>query len=356
MGKKRKTLPKEIDLLLQNGDIEELKKQFSRCEPNALHTNKFGSNIFSLSPLPREFAFWAKEQGANVNFRDHYGNPPIFRQVSSQRGDVQLLIDLGADIHVRKYDGTTPLHCAAAYGNTRSVEALLNAGAEVDARTESFKGCQSPLEMALSQHQVPFLPLLETCTLLLDHGAQIMEAARQSVSKIGEEFEWRKREIEDPEFLVQQTEALNKLYKLFQVKPAEEAVFHDGVSPICISETDFPSQFEKLWDYLVPPRGRAQTAQGEAIRIAGRVEDEILRNGGANWDSDYRKMLRVLPDYLRLGNPLPKEDIEEAERMIRLLRDSHGERRDTRTLCALVVKWVMKNPEVILPLPADYTR
>lgn len=356
MGKKRKTLPKEIDLLLQNGDIEELKKQFSRCEPNALHTNQFGPNIFSLSPLPREFAFWAKEQGADVNFRDHYGNLPIFRQASSWCGDVQLLIDLGADIHVRKYDGTTPLHCAAAYGRTKSVEALLNAGAEVDARTEDFKGCQSPLEMTLSQHRVPFSPLLETCTLLLDHGAQITESARQSVSKIGEEFEWRKREIEDPEFLAQQTEALNKLYKLFQVKPAEAAVFHDGVSPICISESDFPSRFEKLWDYLVPPRGRARTAQGETIRIAGRVEDEILRNGGANWDSDYRKMLRALPDYFRLGNPLSKEDMEEAERLIRLLRDSRGERRDTRALCALAVKWVMQNPEVILPLPADYTR
>lgn len=356
MGKKRKTLPKEIDLLLQNGDMEELKKQFSRCEPNALHTNKFGPNIFSLSPLPREFAFWAKEQGADVNFRDYYGNLPIFRQASSWCGDVQLLIDLGADIHVRRYDGTTPLHCAAAYGRIKSVEALLNAGAEVDVRTEGFKGCQSPLEMALSQHRVPFPTLLEICTLLLNHGAQITEAARQSVSKIGEEFEWRKREIEDSEFLTQQTEALNKLYKLFQVKPAEEAVFHDGVSPICITETDFPSQFEELWNYLVPPRGRAQTAQGEAIRIAGRVEDEILRNGGVNWDSDYRKMLRALPDYLRLGNPLSKEDLEEAERLLLLLRDSRGERRDTRALCALTVKWVKKNPEVILPLPADYTR
>lgn len=356
MGKKRKTLPKEIDALLKEGDIEELKKQFSRCEPNALHINKYGSNIFSLSPLPREFAFWAKEQGADVNFRDHYGNPPIFRQASSWCGDVQLLIDLGADIHVARYDGTTPLHSAAIYGRAKAVKALLEAGAEVDARTESFKESRTPLEMALFQQRVPFAVLLETCTILLDHGAQITDEARRSVAKAGEDFQRAKRGINDPEFLAQQTEALDRLYQLFEVEPAKEIPFHDGVSPIIITETDFSSRFQKLWEYLVPPRGQAQTAQGEVIRIAGRVEDEIMRNGGANWDADYRKMLRIFPDYLRLGNPLSEEEITRAEHLVHRLWDSRGEREDTAALCAYAVAWVMKNPEVILPLPADYTR
>jgi len=78
MAKKRKTLPKEMSALLECGDIAALKEQFLRCEPNAV-TNKYGSNIFSLTPLPGEFAFWAKEQGADVNFRDYYGRTPIFR-------------------------------------------------------------------------------------------------------------------------------------------------------------------------------------------------------------------------------------------------------------------------------------
>ena len=53
MAKKRKTLPKEIKPLLENGDIEMVKEQFSQCEPDAV-TGKYGSNIFSLRPLPRE--------------------------------------------------------------------------------------------------------------------------------------------------------------------------------------------------------------------------------------------------------------------------------------------------------------
>ena len=54
MAKKRKTLPKEIQALLEAGDIGELKRQLALCEPNAV-TGKYGSNIFSLSPLPRRY-------------------------------------------------------------------------------------------------------------------------------------------------------------------------------------------------------------------------------------------------------------------------------------------------------------
>ena len=37
-----------------------------------------------------------------------------------------LLIDLGADVHVAQYDGTTPLHLASIYGRTQAVKALLD--------------------------------------------------------------------------------------------------------------------------------------------------------------------------------------------------------------------------------------
>ena len=96
--KKRKTLPKEMKELLENGDIAALKEQFLRCDPNAV-TGKYGSNIFSLSPLSHEFAFWAKEQGA--------------------------------DIHAATPDGCTPLHAAAKRGHKKAVRTLLKAGAQV---------------------------------------------------------------------------------------------------------------------------------------------------------------------------------------------------------------------------------
>ena len=44
---------------------------------------------------------------------------------------------------------------------------------------------------------------------------------------------------------------------------------HDGVSPIHVPEQAGDEAFQSLWEYLVPPNGKAQTAQGELIRIAG---------------------------------------------------------------------------------------
>ena len=58
---------------------------------------------------------------------------------------------------------------------------------------------------------------------------------------------------------------------------------HDGVSPIIFEEgknaIELRAQFHQLWDYLVPPSGQAETAQGEIIRIAGRIQHEMLDNG-----------------------------------------------------------------------------
>ena len=355
MATKRKTLPKEIDDLLKAGDLEELKRRFAQCEPNALYTGKYGSNIFSRTPLPREFAILAQEQGADINFADHYGKTPIFYHASSWCGDVQLLIDLGAEVNVAS-GGVTPLHYAAMYGRPKAVNALLSAGADVEARPKDMLGKrQSPLEMTLVQNRVLFSTLMEVCTLLLEYGAKITDECRNAVGDIGKKFERVKGGIQNGDFLKEQTESLQKLYATFGVTPAEEITVHDGVSPIIINEVGFARQYNKLWEYLVPPQGKAKTAQGEAMRIVGKVSYEILDNGGMNWDTDFRKMLRALPEYFRLGNPLSEEDIAEVNRLTHILRDGRGIDEPTK-LCAYAVAWVLKNPEVIAPLPADYAR
>ena len=71
------------------------------------------------------------------------------------------------------------------------------------------------------------------------------------------------------------------------------------------SITEMMVQFQQLWDYLVPASGKAQTAQGEMIRIAGKVRHEFMDNGGMNWANDFRKMLKAFVLYARLGEPLP---------------------------------------------------
>lgn len=356
-AKKRKTLPKEFNDLLQAGDIEELKKQFSRCEPNAV-TSKYGSNVFSLTPLPREFAFWAKEQGADVNFLDYYGRTPLFNQSSFYNGNAALLIELGADVNAAgRNDGTTPLHLAATYGRVEALKALLAAGAKADARQSGVFGHRdTPLEMAAGQHRIPFEQLAEVCTLLLEAGAEMTDTAREGIRRASEQFQRNKRGMADPEWIRSQTEGLEKLYRIFGVQPAPDLPFHDGVSPIIITETGFEDQYNKLWDYLIPPAGRAQTAQGEAVRIAGRVRDELLRNGGANWDGEYRKMLAVFPEYLKLGRPLSGPNQADAARIAKLLMSAPVDDKLTRALCEYAVRWVLQNPDVLPPLDADYKR
>lgn len=135
---------------------------------------------------------------------------------------------------------------------------------------------------------------------------------------------------------------------------------HDGVSQIVITETEEDAQFQQLWDYLVPLSGRAQTAQGEIIRIAGRIRHEILGNGCINWDEDFRKMLRIFPQYVQLGNSFDVDEMKAAEILTSLLIKCGDEKicddKLCAALCACAVAWVQKNPNVLAPLEADYNR
>lgn len=140
----------------------------------------------------------------------------------------------------------------------------------------------------------------------------------------------------------------------------DDTTIHDGISPIIVTEGEEEAQFNELYKYLVPPFRRAKTAQGEIIRIAGRVRNEFLANGGVNWDDNYRKMLYAFPKYLRLGNAFDEDDIVAAEAMAGLLISAGDEGRIDDFLCAVLcsyaVAWVQQNPEVIEPLEADYKR
>ncbi len=146
----------------------------------------------------------------------------------------------------------------------------------------------------------------------------------------------------------------------YQNKQNNKTSVHDGISPIIITETEEKAQFNQLWNYLVPQYVRTKTTQGEIIRIAGKVNNEFIVNGGINWDENYRKMLRAFPKYLQLGNAFSKHDIDIAEGLINLLITAGNEGRIDdflcAALCACAVAWIQQNPDVIAPIDVDYTR
>lgn len=142
---------------------------------------------------------------------------------------------------------------------------------------------------------------------------------------------------------------------------SKEKYIHDGVSPIKVPDVeDEHKLFQMLWEYLVPPCGKAQTAQGEIIRIAGRVQHEFLGNGCINWDEDFHRMLESFLKYLRLGNGFSEEDLKIAEVCVGLLKEN-GDKgfiddQLVGVLCSCAMAWVKQNPKVIEPLKVEYVR
>ena len=106
---------------------------------------------------------------------------------------------------------------------------------------------------------------------------------------------------------------------------------------------------------MVPGKGKAQTMQGEMIRIVGKVLYEILDNGGMNWDDDYRKMLRTLHTFLQTGSGMESELVEEACNLTKRISSRSG-KKELYRLNELVVQWVLANPKPVKLGDVDYDR
>ncbi|MBO1308671.1 ankyrin repeat domain-containing protein [Enterococcus sp. 669A] len=350
-SKKRKTLPKDFDELLEGRDIDALKAVFDKCALDAYSSyNK--QTALAFRGIPDELARWLVDQGADINAKDSYGNTPLHRQSAVWHSNVQLFIDLGADIEAVNNQGETPLHTAACAYIPNHVQTLVANGANINVRNN--RGL-APLSLALGQCQNAHISrMAEVTEILLKAGAPITEETRQEVERIGKSFEFARSNF-NPDFLEETEAGLESLYEAFDVLPVFKRKVHDGHSPITVTATRWQDQHQELWNLLVPASGHAKTVQGEAIRITGRISDEIYRNGSANWDADYRKMLEALQKFLGSGKALPAEELKETAALVEALCDGTGEEEAAR-LTELAVKWVLENPEPITMEEPGYKR
>ena len=118
---------------------------------------------------------------------------------------------------------------------------------------------------------------------------------------------------------------------------------HDGKSPIVLIGDTWEKRYEQAWELLVPSSGRASTMQGEVVRIAGKVNDELLRNAMGNWDREYRKMLNAISGYLQQGNSLTESELVEVADIQKHILEDDG--TGSHRLCELATAWVVLNPE-----------
>lgn len=331
-------------------DVGELKRLYLRCEPDAVDYLCMGSNILGQHPLPRELAILAIERGANVNFL----NPnkgiytPLMKQATHRDGQVALLAEFGADVN-KDVQGVYPLHEAACSSNLQGIRVLVERGADVNCYQFDNENSLTPLEYGLCfgnfGYHMDMTALLSVCELFIELGAVIRKKAQALLLKQIKEFlaYLRNPDVEAPE----QIEAMRQLCKLFDVPIPKIPVFHDGKSPIVITETVFEKQYAKLWEHLVPTFDSAPTLQGEVIRLTGRIEDEIMRNGSRNWNKRHKKMLQDIPEYMTMGNSLEDKEIEDIQRICKILSQSRKDEDLPVQLQKYAVKWVLQNPDVI---------
>lgn len=346
---KRKTLPKEFDAIVAAGDVAAMEAVMQRCDPNATAHNCYKFNALGYANLPEVFVRWLIDYGTDIGQPDQFGNTPLIHQAANRNGAAQIVLylQLGADIEqASTFDGG-PLHRAADRGYTENVRALLAHGANIHAVDRRGR---TPLERLLASCSAAGLPdHMDTIELLLQSGAQITEQARQSVARIGADLEFRRRGF-SPETAAAIDAAITQLYAQFHVPPAPRRPMHDGVSPITVPNGSWQSQYQYLWDFLVPSTGACRTVQGEVIRINGRISSELLDNGGIHWDRDFHAMLDALPGYLAMGHAISAAESQQVAQLQAAIHPQRPCKTELYALCALCVSWVCCNPT---PIPLN---
>jgi hypothetical protein len=369
----KKTLPRDFRDQLEAGDLDALKAVFESCLLEARGGSSKQTTL-AFNDAPEDLIRWLVEQGADLEARDTYQRTPLHAHAGSWNGKVAVLLELGADPHAVDYQGDTPLHVAAKTGRAEAVRALLAAGAKAGALNTAQ---MTPLAAGLQQcSNIQIEAMADIADQLLGaapsappkpaglggllkrvfpaRGTAVADRAKLQgyVTRIGENFEFHRAGF-NPEFLDATSDALDRLYVLFDTPPVPRRAMHDGKSPIVATGRRWQDRQSELWALLVPSSGAAATVQGEVIRIAGRIGDEIDRNGGVNWDDDYRAMGAAFLTHIASGAPLPDADQARAAELIRRARtlDGVGE-----GLTELSVEWVRLNPTPVPLATPAYNR
>lgn len=352
----RKTLPANLDDLLEAAneanDYAPVYAVLEKCLPDA--RSGYGKRTLLMNgKCTLELARWAIERGTDINAGDTWNRTALHESAHSPFRHVlspSQLIELGADIHARCYEGTTPLFSAADGKNVAAVAILLEHGADVASKN---KAGLTPLEYALLRMSpIDFPSMIPVTKTLLDAGAERTEAMKESVKRVAEKFEFHRSGF-NKDSVEETSDACRSLCELLGVEAPQKRTVHDGRSPIVATAETVGARHKELWDLLVPSSGACQTVQGEVIRVSGRIADEWLRNGGANWDRDYSKMAHAFAAHVGSHTSLDSADLEACKGVIKSLGHAPD---NCERLMDWAVEWVRKNPQPLALIKPSYKR
>ena len=341
MAKKKKTLPANFYELIEAKDLDALKAVFNECELNAYDRRSFKKPALSFYEIPLELMDWLIAQGADINIKDEYDRTPLHYHAQVNNVEkVALLLERGADIEAQDKYKNTPLHFAEY--NAEVAQLLIEKGADIKAKDN--RG-HNVMERLLSRLYSGYIErAVKAAEIYLKAGLKPTKYAKEQVTRVGEDFEFH-REDSDTEWVEKREEALQQLYKLFDVPPVPRRIQHDGKSAIILAGDTWEERYEQAWTLLVPSSGSAITVQGEVVRIAGRVNDELLRNAMGNWNKEYRKMLTAISGYLQQENSLSESELAEVADIQKHILEDDG--TGSQRLCELATAWVVQNPKPI---------
>jgi hypothetical protein len=344
---KKKLLPKNFEELLKDRQASELQFIFETCDLNA-RGGYAKQTALAFDNCPDELAYWLVSQGADLSATDLWGQTALHTRSRSRWGRIEILLELGADVNSNSAMIGTPLHAAAVSYNAPNARLLIDHGAQVDARDRDG---MTPLELALSQcNNINLEPMLPLAEQLLSAGASLTPRMKTFVEEIGKRFEFHRSGF-NVDYVDATSNALDRLYAIFDVTPVPRRTVHDGTSQISIKAGSWQDQHQSLWELLVPSSGHAATVQGEVIRASARIANELDGNGGINWNDNFRKMADAFLGNLKKGNPLSSSTLAEAEILVAQVKRKSG---NLARMAQLAVEWVLQNPTPItLPRP-DY--
>ncbi len=121
--------------------------------------------------------------------RDIKGKTPVFFAIPRGRVEVlEALLEAGADVNAHDITGLTPLHVAAWWNQTGAAEILLAHGADLEARDDFGS---TPLHVAAHQGRP------EMIAWLIEHGADIEARNARGLTPLGAARDNRKQNSAD---------------------------------------------------------------------------------------------------------------------------------------------------------------